>query len=1423
MTDAERLQFIEQIAVYVQKYAPVYGILVHSPIIAQACLESAYGTSNKAQYHNYFGLKYRGDRVTCASGYFSDTSAEQNSDGSYTNITTDWYKFDSMESGVEGYFQFTNISNYDNLKGVTDPRTYLENIKSDGYATSIDYVDNVMAVIEKWNLTQYDTPIEQRGIKVAIDAGHGSDTAGKRHPDGYREHWSDTYMAFYLNQILVKNGFETFKTSWDDDNPTDDEDVALATRQAQIKAFGADISVSIHANAYGDGASYNSAEGVSTHYHSNTSRVGDSVALATCIQNELIKNTTQKNRGIVAQELAMCNCVAMGTQASVLMETAFMTNSRESALLQSDEFCMECAREIAQGIFNYFEITDADANVYVVAADRSNTDTVEIDISTATVTLDHPVVEYYGDVNCPAPTVVCNGVTLSLNTHYIIEYSNNINAGIAIAKIIGMGIYYGTKDVEFTIEPRDISTGSWVYTTDSDNCINLDELGITCIGFNLEKDTDYTLDVSYSDYNGYKLAICNAYGIGNYDGVLNGGFFVEKYDIELIDINTINFSISSTEFTYNGSSHKPIITNTSGLIENTDYTVNYNGNFINAGSAEVVVTGIGSYTGTITYTVTIKQKTISLTDFSLSGTNFYYTGSALKPTVSSSTMTQNTDYSVEYSGDTINVGEYQVIVTGIGNYTGSVSYNVIIIPKDINQVNFSYLTKLTYTGSELNPSITCKEKLVLGTDYTVEYSGDRVNVGTFTTTITGIGNYTNTIVFNTVIGAKSITSTDFNVYPTLFTYNGDIQEPSITTNLRLGIDYTMSYPEDMINVGNKEIVFTGINNYTGTTTVKINITACNINNLHFSIDTETAEYYGGTLFPTVSNSNGLAEGIDYTVKYEGEFVNVGQYKVIVTGIGNYTGIIEYTMTITKNNISDSTVTVEKNSEGYYSLDTMVVSDDYRILKKDTDYTMTVDYIRNTADMTISANVLISGINNYTGTISKSYIVDNIDYIDINNCLIDIDEINIEYSGVEKKPKITVVYGSTELIENTDYTLEYKDNINAGTGKIIITGIGLYINSRTELFTIQRQNISTKILYISRNNYDYTGNEIRPAVSINGLTQNVDYIVEYSDNKYPGTAKVTAEGIGNYIGITSTTFVIIGVSIKTCIAEYGTPSIYTEYRVDGEFKLYADEDSYKSGKAMTINKDYTIVERNVVQYIEFDLVYIIAKGENKYTDQQEFSFKVIYEDVPPSGAAEDDGTYNFGYLDISGSETAVGDYDFGCLDCGTDPGTSAIDGQDYDFNVFADDTEFTVNTGDIYTLKNTKIYYSYHSNEIAFKYTGNIYIYDSRIINNRVKIARIEDAVDSPARVFGWLHITDLLSLDKLPIGEKVVVTGRLYANPDGTGSYILKEEATMYVREYADSIDINTYDYPYLLSNSKKSSGIGYAARQDIIVFEESV
>lgn len=159
-----REQFIIQIVDAVKVLAPKYGIKVVSPIVAQACLESNYGTSDKVRYHNYFGLKYRKNRVRCNSGFFTADGSEQNMDGTYTPIETDWYAFTDLYSGVEGYFQFINVENYANLKGVTDPYKYIELIKKDNYATDLFYVKKLQNVIESNNLIKYDCYREENGM-----------------------------------------------------------------------------------------------------------------------------------------------------------------------------------------------------------------------------------------------------------------------------------------------------------------------------------------------------------------------------------------------------------------------------------------------------------------------------------------------------------------------------------------------------------------------------------------------------------------------------------------------------------------------------------------------------------------------------------------------------------------------------------------------------------------------------------------------------------------------------------------------------------------------------------------------------------------------------------------------------------------------------------------------------------------------------------------------------------------------------------------------------------------------------------------------------------------------------------------------------------------------------------------------------------
>ena len=167
MTNSE---FIEQIATYVKKYAYLYGIEVHSPIIAQAILESGWGKSSLAsEYHNYFGLKcggaWKGKSVNMAT-------QEEYTAGVMTDIRDNFRVFDSMEDGVKGYFDFINYSRYENLKGVKYPEEYCRLIKEDGYATSSTYVNSLVRVIYDNNLTRFDN---DEPINEEIEEGDGDD------------------------------------------------------------------------------------------------------------------------------------------------------------------------------------------------------------------------------------------------------------------------------------------------------------------------------------------------------------------------------------------------------------------------------------------------------------------------------------------------------------------------------------------------------------------------------------------------------------------------------------------------------------------------------------------------------------------------------------------------------------------------------------------------------------------------------------------------------------------------------------------------------------------------------------------------------------------------------------------------------------------------------------------------------------------------------------------------------------------------------------------------------------------------------------------------------------------------------------------------------------------------------------------------
>lgn len=351
-------QFIKQIASFVMKYAPRYGIMVHSPIIAQAILESARGTSELAvNTHNYFGLKYKVGRCPTASGIYYKNGSEQNADGTYTTSAMQWCKFDDMEDGVVGYFDFINNARYANLKGITDPQLYLERIKEDGYATSLKYVDNLLNVIKTYNLTQYDgKAVEEMPLKIAIDAGHGMNTAGKRITlAGYadtREWWLNNRIADLLELMLEEYNCDFFRV----DDTTGLNDVALADRVKEANNAKADVYISIHHNA---GVNGGTGGGTVVYYCSSKA---ERMVQAKALYDALVERTGLIGNRSTKVENKGFYVIKNTSMPAFLIENGFMDSKTDVPIILTDEHAKKTAEGILAFLVEQFTLTKKNAS-----------------------------------------------------------------------------------------------------------------------------------------------------------------------------------------------------------------------------------------------------------------------------------------------------------------------------------------------------------------------------------------------------------------------------------------------------------------------------------------------------------------------------------------------------------------------------------------------------------------------------------------------------------------------------------------------------------------------------------------------------------------------------------------------------------------------------------------------------------------------------------------------------------------------------------------------------------------------------------------------------------------------------------------------------------------------------------------------------
>ena len=671
-------------------------------------------------------------------------------------------------------------------------------------------------------------------------------------------------------------------------------------------------------------------------------------------------------------------------------------------------------------------------------------------------------VTYDGSEQKPSVTVMNGTQPLVPETDYTVQYAQNVHAGTGQITVYGAGNYTGTLTGTFTINPASITDMELISTPSNvtyDGSEQKPSVTVLNGAQTLVKGMDYTVQYTKNIHAG--TAQITVIGTGDYTGTLNGTFEISRKPI-----TNLQLTITPSFFMYDGNGKKPRVTVMDGdnlLNEETDYTVTYH-KAADAGTAEVIVSGTGDYTGILTGKFDISQKPV--TDMSLTiepGTEIY-DGTPKKPTVivkdGEKILVPETDYSVKYVSNT-NVGTAQVTVVGKGNYTGTLSGTFEIVKKSVADMTLTVAKKTyVYSGTKKTPSVVVKDSgtaLISGTDYTVQYASN-INAGTAKVIVTGKGNYSGTLNGSFTISRKSITGMSLTVAAGPHTYDGSLKIPAVTVEngtktLASGIDYAVSYT-DNTNAGQAQIKVTGKGNYTGTLSGSFAIEPRPITDFALTLKPSSFTYDGGKKEPTVTVKDGdktLTVSKEYTVKYTSN-TDAGTAKVTVTGVGNYGGTLTKSFRISKKQLTETTVSIGNSSSLVYD----GVAKTPSILIKQGDYSLTIDQDYSvTYQNNINAGTgtaLITGKGNYSGTLEKTFTIKK---RPISNASVTVKTASYQYDGKAKKPTVTVTLDGVILERTTDYSVAYQDNTEVGTARVTITGKNNYTGTATATFMIQQ--------------------------------------------------------------------------------------------------------------------------------------------------------------------------------------------------------------------------------------------------------------------------------------------------------------------------------------------------------------------------------
>lgn len=598
--------------------------------------------------------------------------------------------------------------------------------------------------------------------------------------------------------------------------------------------------------------------------------------------------------------------------------------------------------------------------------------------------------EYLGIAITPDPKVYYGTRKLTKKVDYKLSYKNNINVAKADATkapsviITGIGGYKGSITKTFTITP------ALLYSQNAEELTISKFESILCYNGKVQKqkpviyfyskkmvlNKDYVLtytDVNYiGEKNGYQKCIITVKGINNFEGQFNLTYYiVDGIPLSKVKVSNFKSSVPYSEdrsFSYNYQDSL-VLTYTNSAKETVtlqkyiDYSVEYE-NYFEPGTATMIITGLGNYSGTIRKTFKITSENLKKAKVNGIITKVNYTGYSilqnnLTLTVKNGnnveTLTEGEDYEVSYLNN-VKAGTATILFTGIGKYRGVIKKSFKITPYDIKAdstkskpyIDVEMPDDVSYDigGAKAKPVVLFKGKVLTeNKDYKLSYKNNS-KIGTIeelgakapTVIITGTGCFSGKleyrynivkaklreqkavakdVVFKNVAGNHKTLLTVTNAFGKKLSLNKDYivedYEYAFKTTLT---DGTIKNPGDKVNESDcvsagtiirANLKATGTN-YEGTSFLLYRVYTADISK---AIVTLSSKNYTGkeiTLLESdltiqLTKNDDPLESKDFEIISYQNNIKTGTAKVTIKGVGNYGGEKTVSFKIDKTNIN----------------------------------------------------------------------------------------------------------------------------------------------------------------------------------------------------------------------------------------------------------------------------------------------------------------------------------------------------------------------------------------------------------------------------------------------------------------------------------------------------------------------------------------